>query len=104
MTTSFTMFPTASGILPHTMLDTVFGVLHRLYDQFLFAWMLFITACRKRLRALLQDDSGIGTIELVLILVVLIAAGAVYWYFCPCSKDCKAKVQASACAVEAPAN
>lgn len=67
MTTSFTMFPTASGILPHTMLDTVFGVLHRLYDQFLFAWMLFITACRKRLRALLQDDSGIGTIELVLI-------------------------------------
>ena len=67
MTTSFTMFPTASGILPHTMLDTVFGVLHRLYDQFLFAWMLFITTCRKRLRALLQDDSGIGTIELVLI-------------------------------------
>ena len=38
------------------------------------------------------------------ILVVLIAAGTVYWYFCPCSKDCKAKVQASACAVEAPAN
>ena len=72
MTTSFTMFPTASGILPHTMLDTVFGVLHRLYDQFLFAWMLFITACRKRLRALLQDDSGIGTIELVLIALVLI--------------------------------
>lgn len=73
MTTSFTMFPTASGILLHTMLDTVFGVLHRLYDQFLFAWMLFITACQKRLRTLLQDDSGIGTIELVLILVVLIA-------------------------------
>ena len=73
MTTSFTMSPTASGILPHTMLDTVFGVLHRLYDQFLFAWMLFITACQKRLRTLLQDDSGIGTIELVLILVVLIA-------------------------------
>lgn len=74
MTTSFTMFPTATGmLLPHTMLDTVFGVLHRLYDQFLFAWMLFITGCRKRLRALLQDDSGIGTIELVLILVVLIA-------------------------------
>lgn len=67
MTTSFTMFPTASGILPHTMLDTVFGVLHRLYDQFLFAWMLFIAGCRKRLRALLQDDAGIGTIELVLI-------------------------------------
>ena len=73
MTISFTMFPTASGILPHTMLDTIFGVLHRLHDQFLFAWILFITACRKRLRALLQDDSGIGTIELVLILVVLIA-------------------------------
>ena len=73
MTTSFTMFPTASGMLPHTMLDTVFGVLHRLYDQFLFAWMLFITGFWKRLRALLQDDSGIGTIELVLILVVLIA-------------------------------
>lgn len=73
MTTSFTMFPTAAGMLPHTMLDTVFGVLHRLYDQFLFAWMLFITGCRKHLRALLQDDSGIGTIELVLILVVLIA-------------------------------
>lgn len=71
MTISFTMFPTDSGILPHTMLDTVFGVLHRLYDQFLFAWMLFITACRKRLRALLQDDSGIGTIELVLILVLI---------------------------------
>ena len=67
MTTSFTMFPTAAGMLPHTMLDTVFGVLHRLYDQFLFAWMLFITGCRKRLRALLQDDSGIGTIALVLI-------------------------------------
>ena len=62
MTTSFTMFPATSGmLLPHTMLDTVFGVLRRLYDQFLFAWML------------LQDDSGIGTIELVLILVVLIA-------------------------------
>ena len=74
MTTSFTMFPTASGmLLPHTMLDTVFGVLRRLYDQFLFAWMLFIAGYRKRLRALLQDDSGIGTIELVLILVVLIA-------------------------------
>ena len=37
------------------------------------------------------------------ILVVLIAAGAAYWYFCPCSKDCKAKEQAPACAVEAPA-
>ena len=74
MTTSFTMFPATSGmLLPHTMLDTVFGVLRRLYDQFLFAWMLLIASCRKRLRALLPDDSGIGTIELVLILVVLIA-------------------------------
>jgi hypothetical protein len=37
------------------------------------------------------------------ILVVLVVAGAAYWYFCPCSKDCKAKEQAPACAVEAPA-
>ena len=74
MTTTLTMFPSTSGmLLPHTMLDTVFGILRRLYDQFLFSWMLFLTSCRKRLRALLQDDSGIGTIELVLILVVLIA-------------------------------
>ena len=37
------------------------------------------------------------------ILVVLVVAGAACWYFCPCSKDCKAKEQAPACTVEAPA-
>ncbi len=60
-------------MMPHAMLDTIFAVLRRLYEHFLFAWMHFITTIRKRWRSLLQDDSGVGTIELVLILVVLIA-------------------------------
>lgn len=42
--------------------------------------------------------------RVVLFAIVLLAvAGAALWYFCPCRKDCQAKEQAPACAVEAPA-
>ena len=74
MNTSLTLFPMSRELaLAHGMLDTIFGWLRSLYDAILFCSMQCLLAFRKRLRRLLQDDAGIGTIELVLILVVLIA-------------------------------
>ena len=74
MNTSLTLFPMSSeSTLSHGVLDTIFGRLRSLYDAFLFCSMQCILAFRKQLRRQLQDDAGIGTIELVLILVVLIA-------------------------------
>lgn len=74
MNTSFTLFPmSGESTLSHCVLDAVFGRLHALYEAFLFCSMQCILGLRKQLRRLFQDDRGIGTIELVLILVVLIA-------------------------------
>lgn len=74
MNTSFSLFPmSVESTLSHCVLDAVFAQLRTLYDAFLFYTMQCSLAFRKQLRRLLQDDRGIGTIELVLILVVLIA-------------------------------
>ncbi len=68
------LFPVRNELFSlFTLLDSVFGVLHRLYDQFLFSLRTFYLRMQRRLQQTLQDDAGIGTIELVLILVVLIA-------------------------------
>lgn len=65
--------PVRNALLPVAAPDSVFSVLHRLYDQFLFFLYSLSVRLQKRFQRILQDDSGIGTIELVLILVVLIA-------------------------------
>ncbi len=65
--------PVRNALLPVTAPDSVFGVMRRLYDQFLFFLYSLSLRVQKRFQRILQDDSGIGTIELVLILVVLIA-------------------------------